>query len=130
MPIINKFTNIKITTEYKLTYTLSHEINSLEHSIDLNTSWMQPEEIKQVYLIAFRENLKQMQKINKSYIEDGSKPLYKKLALTEHTIYSHNNVVLAKRTVILKEEKLNKEFTIKNHDNTINKIIGSEMICL
>lgn len=129
MPIINKFSDIKITTEYKLIYALSPEIDSLEHSIDLNTYWLQPEEIKQVYLIAFRENLKQMQRINNSYIKDGLKPLYKKLVLTEYTTFSHNNVVLAKKTVILKEEKLNRKIVIQNHNDTINNIIGGEIIC-
>ena len=121
MPTINKLQDIKTTTEYKLSYILSSEIDNSEHTIDLNTYWMQLEEIKQVYLIAFRENLKQMERINKSYIEDGLKPVYSKIALTEHTIYSHNNIILAKRITILKEEKLNKEF--------INNIIGGEIIC-
>jgi hypothetical protein len=122
MSTLNKLPeDIKITTEYKLTYILSPEIDSSTYTIDLNTSWMQPEEIKQVYLFAYKENLKQMQRINNSYIEDGSKPLYNKLTLTEYTIYSHNNIVLAKRTSMLKKEKLNEKFTIKN--------IGGEIIC-
>lgn len=129
MSIINKLPDIKITTKYKLTYILSSEIDNLEHTIDLNTYWMQPEEIKQVYLIAFRENLKQMQRINNSYIEDGLKPLYRNLALTEYTTFSHNNIILAKRTSILKQEKLNKEIIIQKHNNMIKNIIGGEMIC-
>ena len=91
---------------YRLFYTLYSEKGSINHFIDINGYWLSFGELKNVYQIAFKENLQQMQKINKEYIQDGLKPMYCNLTLTETTEWSIRGHIIGNKTDILEYENL------------------------
>lgn len=104
LSIINEQLPLKRT--YRLSYTLYSEKGSINHFIDINGYWLSFGELKNVYQIAFKENLKQMQKINKEYIQEGLKPMYCNLTLTETTTWDIRGHIIGCRTDILEHENL------------------------
>lgn len=106
---------------YKLSYTLYQEGGSINHFININGYWLSSRELENVYQIAFKENLIQMQKINKEYIQDELNPMYCNLTLTETTTWSIRGHIIGSRTDILEHENL--IAAISNMSKEVKKIV-------
>jgi len=94
---INQNIKTTLSTKYKLFYTLKN--SSINHEIKLNDYWLSDNEKEQVYKIAYRENLKQMQKVNKYTISKNKEPLY-------------NSFTLVKTQLSIQDKKIKKDIEI------------------
>lgn len=97
--------NVKtiLNTKYQLFYTFKD--SSIKHEIKLDDYWLTDTEKKDVYKIAYKENLKQMKEVNDYNTSKNKQPLYSSLMLIETESIIQNNKI-NKNVTILKSDML------------------------
>jgi hypothetical protein len=98
--------NVKtiLSTKYQLFYTFKD--SSIKREIKLDDYWLSDTEKKDVYKVAYRENLKQMREVNSYNISKNKQALY-------------SSLMLIKTELVIQDNKINKD--IKILENTLLK---------
>lgn len=95
--------NIKtiLNTSYQLFYTFKD--SNIKREIKLDDYWLTDMEKKDVYRIAYRENLKQMKELNTYYMGKNKQVLY-------------GGLMLVKTESVIQDNKINKNVEILECD--------------